>query len=293
MVIVGSMSSAGPVDNSIANLLKNAEGPSHEKWSPDATNFKGLYKPKKAAEATIRWVKYSAEKCLRLIQGAEKIEDDATLSPYFPFSKDDGNEPGTARVILLGRRDPSDPSVALFSWRAEGFIPQSWVLKRLEPTAMDVGSGTDAKGTTAAALADGPDVVYRFQMVMDNNGEEIKSNVIVLGPPPPPPPPPQAEVEIRKLGSGFAIVPRNGGTLPAHYRFRVRAQYVARGGKSSWTTEDFLLNDQLVKAKTRGLKILQSSENFCELEVVESDFYAEWTGFDRLRDLDIAATEAR
>lgn len=294
MVIVGSMSSAGVVENSIANLLKNAEGPSHEKWSPDATNFKGLYKPKKAADAAIRWVKYSAERCLRLIQGAENIEDDATLSPYFPFSEDDGTEPGTAKVILMGKRDPGDPDLALFAWRADGFIPQSWVLQQLEPIATGIGSGTDAKGTIATSLDSGRSVVYRFQMVMDNAGKEIKSNVVVIRPEvnEPEPQPTQAKVEIQKLGTGFAIVSQNGEKLPANYRFKVRVQYVARGGKSSWTPEDFLLNDLMVAGKTKGLKIVHSAENYCEFEVTGSDLYAEWQGFDRLRDIDVTATEA-
>ena len=76
-----------------------------------------------------------------------------------------------------------------------------------------------------------------------------------------------------------------------NYRFRVRAQYVARGGKSSWTVEDFLLSDQMVTGKTKGLKIIHSAENYCEFEVADSDIYAEWQGFDRLRDLDVSATE--
>jgi hypothetical protein len=293
MVIVGSMSSAGAVENSIANLLKNAEGPSHEKWSPDATNFKGLYKPKKAADAAIRWVKYSAEKCLRLIQGAENIEDDATLSPYFPFSEDDGNEPGTAKVVLLGQRDPGDPDAAILVWRADGFLPQSWVLQQLEPIANDIDSGTASKGKTTISLDSGRSVVYRFQMVMNNAGKEIKSNVVVIRPEvtDPPPPPTQAKIEIQKLSTGFAIVAQNGEKLPARYRFKVRAQYVARGGKASWTSEDFLLNDHMDNGKTNGLKIIRSAENYCELEVTDSDFYAEWRGFDRLRDLDVTATE--
>jgi hypothetical protein len=294
MVIVGSMSSAGAVENSIANLLKNAEGPSHEKWSPGATNFKGLYKPTKAGDAAIRWVKYSAERCLRLIQGAENIEDDATLSSYFPFSTDDGIEPGTAKVILAGHRDPGDPDVALLAWRADGFVPQSWVLQQLEPSATDIEMGTDVKGKTAASLNSGRNFIYRFQMVMDNAGKEIKSNVVVIRPPveDPEPQPEDARIEIGKIGMGFAIAAQNGEKLPSSYRFKVRAQYVTRGGKSSWTSEDFLLNDHLVVAKMRGLKVIHSAENYCEFEVTDSNLYAEWIGFDRLRDLDVTATEA-
>jgi hypothetical protein len=43
--------------------------------------------------------------------------------------------------------------------------------------------------------------------------------------------------------------------------------------------------------KMKGLKIIHSAENYCEFEVTDSDLYAEWHGFDRLRDLDVTATE--
>lgn len=290
MVIVGSMSSAGVVENSIANLLKNAEGPSHEKWSPGATNFKDLYKPKNAADGAIRWVKYSAERCLRLIQGAEKVEDDATLSPYFPFSNDDGTNPGAAKVVLTGRRDPGDPDVALIAWRADGFVPQSWVLKRITPIDEEIETGTEASGKTSASLDDGYDTVYRFQMTMSDGNTSIVSNVVVIAPEPPPPPT-RARVEIKKIDSGFIVMSNNGEKLPKSYQFTISANYGNRTGKSPWTPEDYLLEDLMMKSKLRGLKVIQIAENYCQFEVTDADFHAEWRGFDELRDLVVTAME--
>jgi hypothetical protein len=294
MVIVGSMSSAGTVENSLANLLKNAEGPSHEKWSPSATKFKGLYKPKKSADAAIGWVKQSAERCLRLIQGAENAEDDTTLSTYFPFSNDDGLNPGTAKVVLVGRRDPGDPTKALLAWRAEGFIPNGWELKRISPTEKSIEVGVDAIGKTSTLLDLGDDAVYRFQMVMTDGNKQVASNIVVISPDTPTPPTPlprRAKIEIKKLGSGFAIVAINGEKLPKNYRFTVRVKYDSRGGKSPWTKEDFLLADQLISKKTKGLTIINATDNYVLFELTNSDIYAEWQGFDKLRDLDVAATE--
>jgi hypothetical protein len=294
MVIVGSMSSAGTVENSLANLLKNAEGPSHEKWSPSATKFKGRYKPKSSAEVVISWVKQSAERCLRLIQGAENLEDDTTLSPYFPFSNDDGSNPGAAKVVLMGRRDPGDPTRALIAWRADGFVPSGWVLKRLTPNEEDIEVGTEASGKTSTLLNLGDDAVYRFQMVMTNGGKLITSNIIVFSPVgrPIPPTPGPAKIEIKKLVKGFAIVAQNGKRLPDKYRFVVRAKYGSRGGRSPWTAEDFLLFDQMITANTKGLKIIESADNYVHFEITDPDIYAEWQGFDKLRDLDVTATEA-
>jgi len=290
MVIVGSMSSAGIVENSLANLLKNAEGPSHEKWSPSATKFKGRYKPKKSADAVISWVKQSAERCLRLIQGAENIEDDTTLSPYFPFSNDDGSNPGAAKVVLTGRRDPGDPTTALIAWRADGFVPSGWVLKRLTPIEEDIEVGTDASGKTSTLLNLGDDAVYRFQMVMTNGDKLITSNTIVISLPTPPPG--RAKIEIKKLAKGFAIIAKNGEKLPNKYQFVIRAKYGSRGGRSPWTAEDFLLSDQMIAAKTKGLTIIDAAANYVQFEITDPDIYAEWQGFDKLRDLDVTATEA-
>ena len=294
MVIVGDMSSAGLVENSLANLLKNAEGPSHEKWSPSATKFRELYKPKKSAETVISWVKQSAERCLRLIQGAQNTEDDTTLSSYFPFSNDEGLNPGAAKVVLVGRRDPGDPTKALIAWRAEGFTPVGWVLKRIAPTEDVIEEGVDARGRTSVALDLGDDVTYRFQMVMTDGNKMVASNIIVISPDrtnPTNPPLRRAKIDIRKLNSGFAIVAQNGEKLPKNYRFTVKVKYDSRGGKSPWTKEDFLLEDQMISKKTRGLTVIDAADNYVLFEITDPDIYAEWQGFDKLRDLDVAANE--
>jgi hypothetical protein len=79
--------------------------------------------------------------------------------------------------------------------------------------------------------------------------------------------------------------------LPKNYRFTVRVKYDSRGGKSPWTKEDFLLADQLISKKTKGLTIINATDNYVLFELTNSDIYAEWQGFDKLRDLDVAATE--
>jgi hypothetical protein len=294
MVIVGKMTSAGEVDNSLANLLKNAEGPSHDRWSPDAMNFRGRYSPKYKAEAVIRWAKTSAERCLRLIQGAETEEDDVTLSVYFPFSDDNGPDPGVAKVVLSGTRDPGDPERAIFTWRADGFSPVSYVLKRLAPVPGDVESGVEARGTTSTSLDDGADVVYRFQMEMSDGAKTILSNVVEIRPEGPVPDPKiKAKVQINKTATGFEIVALNGEKLPANYQFKVTAAYRSRGSSSvnKWTLEDFLLEDQMVKVKMKGLKVIERAKNYCRFEVTDPDIYAEWRDFDILRDLVVEAVE--
>jgi hypothetical protein len=294
MVIVGKMTSAGEVDNSLANLLKNAEGPSHDRWSPDAMNFRGRYTPKYKAEDTIKWVKVSAERSLRLIQGAESKEDDLSLSAYFPYREDDGSDPGVAKVVLSGRRDAGDPESAVFTWRADGFTPTSWVLNRLDPKPSEVDNGVETHGTTSVALDDGADVVYRFQMEMSDGTKKILSNVVVIRPvssggtrgk--------RAKIQINKTSTGFEILALAGEKLPAGYKFTVSAAYGYRGSSSvgKWSAEDFLLEDQMVKRTLKDLKILESAKNYCRFEVTGPNLFAEWRDFDTLRDLLVSDKE--
>ena len=290
IVLVGGMTAGGSVENSIANLLKRAEGPSHESWSPNATKFKGLYLPKTKAQETIKFVKTSALRCLRLIRGAENVEDDKTLSRYFQWSEDGGEVPGEIKVVLSGHRDPRDPDRANFSWRADGFTPVSYTLSRLSPSALEVKKSTDASRATSTDLELGINAVYVYIMTMSDGTKNHSSNKVTIRPPVPPPI--LAKVEIRKTKTGFEIIPRSGTSLEVGYKFEVKAAYLSsRSGFIKWTHEDFLLENQMGKAKTKGLKILKADENYCQLEVTAPGIYAEWEDFDTLRDLIVEAEE--
>ena len=48
----------------------------------------------------------------------------------------------------------------------------------------------------------------------------------------------------------------------------------------------------MIAAKTKGLKIIESAANYVHFEITDPVIYAEWQGFDKLRDLDVTATEA-
>jgi hypothetical protein len=195
-------------------------------------------------------------------------------------------------VILTGRRDPGDPDVALIAWRADGFVPQSWVLKRITPIDEEIETGTVASGKTSTSLDNGYDTIYRFQMTMSDGKTSIISNVVVIAPEPPPPTP-RARVDIKKIDSGFIVMSNNGEKLPNSYQFTISTNYGNRTGKSPWTPEDYLLEDLIVKSKMRGLKVIHIAENYCQFEVTDSDFYAEWRGFDELRDLVVTAMEGK
>jgi hypothetical protein len=123
-----------------------------------------------------------------------------------------------------------------------------------------------------------------------NDGQKIhESNIVSIGPEVVIPI--KAKIEIKKTQSGFRIVPQAGTKLQPGYRFTIRVAYRSRGvNKLRWDPEDFLLK-QKVSGQINGLTIHQSTDNYCQFEVSNSDFSAEWHQFDQLRDLVIDASE--
>jgi hypothetical protein len=286
MVIVGNLDSPGENENSLANLLKFAEGPSHESWSANASKFKGRYTPVKMGESTIRWVKQSVSKILRLIQSQEDEQDDTILSNYFPDT-DDGKDRGQARVILSGRRNPSDHSLAVLGWKIENFSPSSYELVQLSPTrqtlALDSGLAT-----TATVPLGVQNVEHRFQVKAIDSNQTLVSNVLVVRPIRTTLPPSSPKVRIDKTSNGFSICSDELRPLHIGQSFGVRAGYRRRGSdKIQWTLEDFLLSSCFLPTQMKGLRMIDSKENWGIFEVVDTDFYSEWEGFDLLRDLSI------
>lgn len=290
LVLVGNMTSAGDVDNSLANLLKLAEGPSHDRWSPDATNFKGRYLPKTAGEDVIKWVKFAAERCLRLIQGAEREEDDATLGSYFPITQGEGENSGVPRVLLFGARVKNDRNRAILTWRTSGFKAKKWTLNRMSNPRHFCGEGAGGDGSQEVDLVVDNDNKCRFQVTVDNGTEELNSNVMVFDFNPKPLA--FSGVIIDRLQNGFSISSRTDSKLEIGSRFTVDVNYVSRGGKSSWIEGDFDLNDLIEVSSISGLQVVEVKEDSCTFEITESEIYVKFSGFDPLRDLLIDARKA-
>jgi hypothetical protein len=286
MVYVGDLKSSGTVQNSLANFLKFAEGPAHEKWSTSATTFIGRYMPKSHAEAAIKWVKNSAERSLRLILGAEEEEDDTTLGGYFPVDEGDDERPDVGRVVLTGRRNPSNPEEALFAWRTEGIDPVSVELAQIEPAP-------EAKYPLEVlpigrAVAPVPDLhgFYKFRLtITDGAGTKHNSVVVVIFPlgggedlP---------RILIERTANGFNARTANGHVLQSGYRFIVIAAYKVAGSSSikNWIEEDFILDSMLIDGSLEGLTKIAGADNWIEFEAKGGAINAEWGGFDPLRDV--------
>lgn len=77
----------------LADLLGDAEGPSHEKWSWEEEKFQGKYIPKIAGEETIRFVRQSVISLLRKIQVQVNELEDSRYANAFPLPSDLGLRP--------------------------------------------------------------------------------------------------------------------------------------------------------------------------------------------------------
>ena len=77
----------------LADLLGDAEGPSHEKWSWEEEKFQGKYIPKIAGEETIKFVRQSVISLLRKIQVQVNELEDSRYANAFPLPSDIGLRP--------------------------------------------------------------------------------------------------------------------------------------------------------------------------------------------------------
>jgi len=77
----------------LADLLGDAEGPSHEKWSWEEEKFQGKYLPKIAGEETIKFVRQAVVSLLRKIQVQVNELEDSRYANAFPLPGENGLRP--------------------------------------------------------------------------------------------------------------------------------------------------------------------------------------------------------
>jgi hypothetical protein len=288
LVFVGSTSNSGAIENSIANLLKNAEGPSHESWSKNASSFKGRYAPNDLAEKAITWVKQSALRSLRLILGQNEEEDDTYLGKYFPI-KDLGRKSGDVQIKLNGQRDPDDENRGVLTWSIKGLQFDLASLSQLTPNSTTIAEGLQDTGSFVVDL-DPSTATHKYQMHVRAGDKLYPSNVVTFRPL-------GGERSVSKVlisqaEGGFTISNKPGrNALVRGDVFTIQVEYRKRKSKGdSWDPEDFLLGDLYIAKETSGLEVLESRDNFAKFRVSDPSFFARWFGFDHLRDLKIGAS---
>lgn len=82
-------------ENSIAQILSDAEGPAHKSWSEAGDRVTQKYN-RASVKTVISWIRSSALSINKLLQSSDEIPDDRSLSKYFPYSSDGGQNSSSA-----------------------------------------------------------------------------------------------------------------------------------------------------------------------------------------------------
>lgn len=106
----------------LANLLADAEGPAHEKWSEKTDKFRQNYPPSKGTQV-LKFVKKSPIELLFKIRGSGTEKDSTTFSSFFPLpgSLLSGNIGKSAKSREEGDR-PDDSATLNFTSNPKSFL---------------------------------------------------------------------------------------------------------------------------------------------------------------------------
>jgi hypothetical protein len=289
LVLIGDVAGKVSIENSLANLLKWSEGPSHETWSSGATKFGQRYKPKKAGEEVIRWVKNSASRIIDLIRDEEEVSDDKSLSDYAP-EDDDGSgsditDPNTPKVVLSIVKGTATSPLTKLIWVTKNFVQSDYELIQLLPTSSIIKTGTSESEFILASLD--PAESYEFQIKVSNGVASVLSNKVRISATVSS----SETIRVEKSPSGFKITPVNKKKVTIGDIVEVRSAYPTRNDSSvgSWSESDFILSKQIDLKSLRGLSPVSTSNEKMQFEIIDSDYEAIWQGFDPLRDLTVLA----
>jgi hypothetical protein len=285
LVIVGDLTKK----SALANFLKDAEGPSHETWSHLASKFKGKYKPEYQGQRTITWVKNSVDRTMKIIRKRENTEDSTTLSKYFPISLTGSiPRPDVNKVSILLRvsRSGGNLSGVQLFWKAIGFEGTDFKVIQLDPMPKEFRLNNAENMLDIPLLLENQ--IYKYCVIANNGVEIVRSNVVSIDTNPLKPAVATVLVQPLTDRTGFSISPNDPTLFVQGMKIDLKVAYHALGasGMTLWTEKDFILRELLNPGQFFGLTC-EGSQNAVQFLVQDPIFYAEFAGFDRLRDLDI------
>ncbi len=295
LVLVGDVSGAKSSINTIANLLKWSEGPSHESWSSQGTKFKGKYKPIRNGERAIVWVKNSASSLMELIRAVNEEVDLRSLSDYAPDDEGTKTPIGVSEdepyVRLFLKQRNGDGRLVTLAWKCRNLSQNSFSLYRISPTEHLVVKGL--KETFSEVVLSDSQVSEKYYIEISDGTRVIRSNILTLDPV-------SSTSEIFLIRdrfansrvAGFEISPVDQNLVPIGAVLEVRAGYESRQGNaiSKWSAEDFILKNMMVNSFLHGLQILESGDERMLFEIQSSNFSVAWEGFDSLRNVEVNAS---
>ena len=292
LVLVGKVAGYSDKKNSLANLLKWAEGPAHTTWSGTATKFKNRYTPQKSGESVIKWVKNSAQTLYDDIRKVQDIFDETSLSDYAPDDSEEGIgivPPLIKSVVLRSQPDPSKPLTFILSWVLKnGLTQEKFRILEVGNGESEISNGTVESNYSLAGVDLRRGATYQVEII--EKDEKYRSNKVKIIP------------NINKddqifitdnfNGSqidGFKIFPIPGHKLKIGERILVTAAYASRTS-TSWSPQDFVLKNRIELSNMSGLALEPYGDEGVLLRILDLDFQATWTGFDLFRELTVSAT---
>lgn len=286
IVLVGKVGDSDEQQNTLATLLKNAEGPSHEKWTVTASHFKGIYTPEDLAHRTVAWVKNSVQVLHRMIRQSDSEVDTMTLSKFFPEPNQDGynppdDHPGDGPEKLLKKmvtlraiKSPGNSRLVELKWNNVNVSQESGVGKTVKPHVAEIFQADDSSRSSVYRVPNGLDSIT-FQVEIAADGKIYHSNLVTVtfGDAPNGP-----ELVAETSGSQLVIRPADASLINSGMKFLVDIGYAVRGGStfSSAAEFDLVAIEKVDKDLTQGAEIRPGTMQNQILIIVERDDFEIW-----------------
>lgn len=295
LVLVGEVGVESDEINSLASLLKRAEGPSHEKWTVTGAHFSGFYRPEELGNRTVAWVRKSVQSVFQIIRRQDLESDYRSLAKYFPKS-DDGSSvtpsprPGLGPSSLLNplvklraAKTPGDPRRVQISWNNLNVSQDEYSLWVLNPIECEIAKGGqqifDESFTVDPAWKS-----LTIQLQVKDQEKIFKSNRVTLnyekvGSIP--------ELVIEKSGIGVMVRAIDPSEVTQNIAFSLEFGYRVRRGSTFGSDSEYDLDlfkafNQELSSGVRVEKTLKP--NVVKVTVESSDFYVHFSGFNYLLD---------
>lgn len=295
IVLVGKVSDESDDNNSLATLLKRAEGPSHEKWTVTASHFKGQYRPEELGNRTVSWVKRSVQSIYQIIRRLDLEPDDKSLAKYFPEIEDGSGEIRTVEagedsgsilkqlVKLRAEKIPSNTRMIQLHWNNVNIGQSSYVLKLIAPVDKIIAGG-EGKVNTATFTVDDSWETATFQVEVMENEKLFKSNMATLsfktfaGIP---------DLYAERHGQGIVVRPMDCKQIESGMKFELDLGYIVRGGTTfgSESEHDIDAYKAFVTQDSHGIRVEKGIKaNQVIAVIVDPNFEIYFAGFNRLLD---------
>jgi hypothetical protein len=295
LVLVGEVGVESDEINSLASLLKRAEGPSHEKWTVTGSHFSGFYRPEELGNRTVLWVKRSVQSVFQIIRRQDLESDNKSLAKYFP-KPDDGSsvtpnlKPGLGpssilrpSVKLRAAKTAGNPRKVQITWNNVNVSQDEYTLWVVSPIEHEINRG-GPQVFDESFVVDAAWKSLTIQVQVTDQETTFKSNRVTLNyekfdksP----------ELVVEKSGTGIDIKAMDPSEISENMAFSIEFGYRVRRGSTFGSDSEYDLD--LFKAldheRSSGVHVEKTLKpNVVKIIVKSSTFHVHFSGFNNLLD---------